>query len=362
MRWNALPYLFWCVYLFFLPQAHAETVGETIDGVVSRAGAIVSGRFSYVCSIQNFKGDRPLDSRTFPESTVSLFDGDWAERNKSGTLILVNRNGYFLDYSATAQPDGSIAHRVQMEPPRNLSSRREMNAPPLFAGTFWYPQHLKYVASHVANARLVERTQISGVPTDKIELRVPKEDYRKAYHYLIPALEQGGIIRFYVARQLGYVLPRIELVSLDGAVTQSYEATEFSQVAPGIFFPGKIALNTELAAGGPSPNRFHVGFTIRAELVNQAIPESDFVVPLPMSTAVHDARDQEHPFAFKLSGGITSDTLIDQSVEQRRTKPTSDLRRWKGAVGVGLFSGSVIAIAFVLTSRWRRRSRLSKTI
>jgi hypothetical protein len=338
------------------PHGLAGHVEDTVAGVVARARAIVSGRLTFVYKSTSFNGERVLTTDVLPEHIASFSDSSWADRDADRSarqISYVDHNGYLLEYTVSPQPSGNINYSVNMRPPRGISAGREaqVNLPPIFAGSFWKPAQLEYVKDHAEKCRFVGKETVNGIATEKYELSVPAEDRGKAFVYFFPALKSGGVMRFFAAPQLGYVLPRIELVTLNGEVAQSDDARDFIEDSPGIFFPRHIELKNHAAGGAVF--RPHEECDIRPELINQPVTEEDYIVQLPVGTNVTDARDPQHIVAFRITEPAPSSALIELSAAGG--KPPGFFSRWRNAIILGVLLGMLAAIAlfFVARRRWR---------
>jgi hypothetical protein len=163
-------------------------------------------------------------------------------------------------------------------------------------------------------------------------------------------------MRLYVAPQLGFVLPRIELLTPAGQVAQSYDATEFSEVAPGIHFPRRLWTET-YAAGGAAC--FRAEFATRCELINETIPGEDFVVDMPLGTRIQDAREPGNVVTFQLSETSSSESLLSNVGTSESLSRFLD--RWQNAIILGAAIGIIASLSFLLVTRNQRdRGRSSK--
>ena len=324
---------------------------EMIAGVVARSKTIASGRISYTFKSESFVGPRALSPIALPEVTTSFSDSSWAELSKTSHFVRINHDGYFLEFVQTPQRNGSVRPGATLYPQRPLENRAELNAPPIFAGSFWYREQLRYVEEHSSDFRNVDSGIVNAVPVDVLELAVAAEDHREAFHILLPALKSGGTIRLYVAPQFGFVLPRIEFLTPSKQVAQSYDATDFSDVAPGIHFPQRVWNETHLVGGA---NRYRGEFSIRCELLNQPIPEDDFAVELPPGTRIQDAREPGNVIKFELTEASSSATLRSRRSSWELGRSFGVFDRWGNAVIVGLLIGTVTSISFLLAARNQR--------
>jgi hypothetical protein len=331
---------------------------ELVAGIVSRSKAVASGRITYTFKSESFVGERALRPVSVPETTTSFSDSSWAERSKSSHLVQINHDGYFLEFVRTPQRDGSVRPGAILYPQRALESRKELNAPPLFAGSFWQRGQLRYIEKHAGEFRVTGSSTVNAIPVVALELAVAAENYRDAFQIVLPALKSGGTIRLYVAPQLGFVLPRVEFLTPSRQVAQSYDSVDFTEVAPGIHFPQRLWTQTH-AAGGSA--RYRAEFTTRCEFINQPVPEEDFIVELPLGTRVQDAREPGDVIKFELTEPSTSSMLPSLTSASESGLSGRFMDRWRNAVIVGFLIGTVASISFLLAGRNERYRSESST-
>jgi hypothetical protein len=348
------------VTLLFLASSsvNATEAEQLIAGVVSRSTAIASGRITYKFKSESFVGERALPPVLVAETTTSFSNSSWAERTKSSALVRINHGGYFLEFVKTPQPNGSVRPGAILYPQRSLASRKELNAPPLYAGTFWHPEQTLSAEKHASNFQSAGSATINGIPVVLLELAVPAESQREAFHMLLPALKSGGMIRLYVAPQLGFVMPRIEFLTPTRQVAHSYESVDFGEVAPGIHFPRRLSTETHAASGGA---RYRGEFALSCELVNQSIPEEDFVVDLPVGTRIQDARQPGEVLRFELDEPSSSSVLLSLTSGSESGPPGRFMDRWRNAIIVGVVIGTVALSCILLASRAERYRGASTT-
>ncbi len=335
----------------YLPGALGVEPADLVRGIVSRYDAVGSGRLIYRFKSESFTGERASPPLTLPEVTTSFSKSSWADRTKGSHVVRINHDGYFLEFVQTPQRDGSVRPGATLSPQRLLESRKEFNAPPLFAGSFWHRAQLQFVERHVANSRVVGTSVVNSIFTTVMEFDVTAANHRAAFHVLLPALGSGGIVRLYVAPQLGFVLPRIEFVTPSKQVAQSYDAADFTEVATGIYLPARLWTETH-AAGGAS--RYRGEFSVQYELVNQTIPQEDFVVELPVGTRVQDAREPGSVVHFDLTESTSSAKLTAINPVAEPSRGGGFLGRWQNVVILGFVIGTVISISLLLSTRDQR--------
>ena len=153
----------------------------------------------------------------------------------------------------------------------------------MYAGTlWWYASTRQFVRDQASKARSLGAETVNGIETRGLEWNVARSDTFLAFGAINEMLQDGGKLRLYVARQLGYALPRIEHVDKFGTVQDKFDFSDFKQVAPGIFFPAVCRL------GGGTFNRTYQ--IKKIERINGAFSNSDFVLPIPADTAINDHR------------------------------------------------------------------------
>jgi hypothetical protein len=152
----------------------------------------------------------------------------------------------------------------------------------VYAGTLWRAATRGFVRDQARKARALGAETVNGIETRRLEWDVAQGDRYHAFGEINEMLKEGGKLRLYVARQLGFALPRIEHVDPFGTVQEKYDSSNFKEVAPGIFFPTLCRL------GGGAFNRTYQ--LKRIERINETFSSSDFVLAIPADTAIEDDR------------------------------------------------------------------------
>jgi hypothetical protein len=334
----------------FIASAFADAPVDLVNGLSARAKAIESGRIAYTFQWQAFRDRIPQPPTVVAETTISFSGSDWAQRTPSSRATLINYDGYLLDFVETRQADGSLRPGATLLPQKSLETRGELNAPPLFAGSFWHREQLRYVEKHAARCIIAGHAVTNGTPVVIVELNVPKEDQREAFCIVSPLLASGGFVRLHVAERLGFVLPKVELLSPDRHLAQSYECAQFEEGCPGVYVPRKLW--TENCREDGSPN-YRAEFNLNASLINQPIPASEFRVDLPSGTRVQDAREPGSVVAFQLTS--RSNSLSLPSHEARDA--TRGLGPWRNSIVLGLAVGSIASVSLMLAARKQPQPR-----
>jgi hypothetical protein len=98
-------------------------------------------------------------------------------------------------------------------------------------------------------------------------------------------MREGGRIRVCYAAELGYALPKVQIVDRFGTPQVTFSSSEFRQVATSIYMPRSI----EIDAGG-----YYRRYTIKkADRINEQLPERSFTPVIPTGTEVSVGRPHE---------------------------------------------------------------------
>ncbi|HET6880941.1 MAG TPA: M56 family metallopeptidase [Pirellulales bacterium] len=253
---------------------------QLVDGVLKRCRAIDSGEFCFsrqpneldesgnrdkgmcvVLSGSDFRVTRQGEDKAVRGRHVMVFDAD------------PKRTGFFRD------PQRPTLHIQEAD---SLSADEREELLPLRAGTLPSPAALKYVEEHRNDAHLAGETTVGEIAVTKLEWNVSAEDAAQLFGGASELLRQGGVLRLYVAEELGYVLPLVEFIDRFESVEARFEASRFIEKAAALFLPE----NYHVTQGGV---QFYTFYQI--DLVNQKIPDDRFVIaPIPAGTQVIDGR------------------------------------------------------------------------
>ena len=283
-----------------------------MTGAIHRAKSIKSGRLEYRFEF-GVVGSNVLPPKRLPTKVFSFAGIDWIERDRESATASINLGGYFLQYDEIRQPDGSVSRTAVLSQSGAFEDRDPINRRPRFAGTFWHAQQLRYVEQHRARFRLAMPSTVDGVRCEVCELDVPAEDVGPALQIHSPLLAAGGTLRVHIAPSLGFALPLIEVYSANGVKVATYNSKNFFKFLDGTYFPRQI--RRELRA--PISETEYGQFSIVPELINQPIPESEFIVEIPTGTRVRDERDATQVRRFELASASTSRELVGLDVGQR---------------------------------------------
>ncbi len=317
------------------------TPDSLVDGVLARAEAIFSGRFEYrVTSGDASSTKQPQETR----AGFILSGPSWRIDDRGFHVESINYRGKYYEVRRTPQPDGSTHTSLEIRATQDLFSMAPPR-PPYFAGTLWHKSTIEYIRLHKSSARVAGEKTIAGIPTSIIEWDISASDKFGAFHAITQPLMNGGVLRLFVAPQLGYALPRVEHVDRQGNVETRFEATGFREVNQGIYMPKFLLYQVFEKGGAPGwYNRYEV---VQVDGINQPIPDEAFSTSLPIGTVVADrATNTSHDFVVGNLGGSLAD--VDARIENA-AQP-----RWR----VGRYAmvvGSAIGILFCITVLiWRR--------
>jgi hypothetical protein len=195
--------------------------------------------------------------------------------------------------------------------------------PPTWAGAIWSPRARNWIAEHIDDFIFVGDEVVDGIPTKVVKAPLSNKyshDTAEIFEVHHEGTSKGAELRLYIAPSLGYALPRADgLTEGGGEVVQRVEQTDFRQYTDTIYLPSK----TEKKMVGKSYSPTNKGgievirelYTLSdIQMVNEAIPESDFIIPVPAGVEVVDLRDRQHPVLFK-----TTEAGVSTDVEKKAT-------------------------------------------
>lgn len=319
---------------------------ELVQGVVARSEALFSGRIEYQ-ALGDFSPNKGLvklkdETFYFSGSSWSVFAAG------SDTPYETCYRGKYIKLSTTAHPDGRLSHvaRVRVEQPINKMGPEL----PVFAGSFWERDQRDYVRDHAREAKDKGQAEMNGVSTRILEWSVPEKDKYKAFHAVGDITDRGGTLRIYVAPQLGFVLPRIEILGLAGIVANRYDAFDFFEAVPGIFLPKRCQWLVYDREGDCITSITELK---KVERINEPIPEDVFKMYLPLGTRVADDRSSvkgTQVFDIQAEGDLLGRELDDIA------QVGSKLPFWRRrgiAITVGVAIGLLVVLAILFYSRRR---------
>ncbi len=319
-------------------------LGEYIDGALARSESILSGRIKYTLW-SNLRPDRT-------DAFVLVFSASsWRLDEPAFQVTRVNHHGAFAEINRNRQKSGLTRDSARFSSETPIDYRSP--APPYFAGSFWYRgtnATADYIKQHRSEVKFAGKENVNNIACAILDWKVPKDDRWAAFNTTISSLDNGGVLRLYVSKDLGFVLPRIDNLTPEGEVAQRYECSDFRDVGAGVFFPTELYEET---FPGQGQTGYRLEYKIQsAENINESISDDAFIVKLQPSTSVTDARGATpvHYVVGDLSEDVAKIAKIDSSKVSKR--------RWGGALGRGGVIGLNILIitALVSWSLWKRRS------
>jgi hypothetical protein len=324
-----------------------ETV---VQGLLSRADAVFSARLTW--KEQTGTGIPPNLSSDV-ELKGSFSGSSWAFRCPSTGGSATNHNGKWVGWTKGDPGTGAAADYLVIKRPQPIDETFPP-AVPSFGGSFWFQSTKEYVSAHRGNAVLKGASEVNGIPVVVLEWSVPKDAAFKAFHAVGEQTRNGGILRLFVAPQLGYVLPRVEFAGVGGGVDNRFEASDFVEANPGIFFPKKFSCQI-YNQGKPGVNVSYV--VTHLEKVNDVIPEEDFILHVPHGAQVSDQRSPVGSEFYRV--GENREPL-PKDLGDLIVTPSSPKGRWarsSTAIVIGILVGLLLVGLYY---RARRRALRNK--
>lgn len=303
--------LFGLIVAMIAGFACAEDVHDLVTKAAVRQSALVSCRMSYAIELTPALPDPPRQS----QYTFSFMGPNWIERKLEGSTNGTFSGAHYEYGEVFASPEAIEPTRIlHVGPPVLFSTKRHMTRPPIFAGSFWWEKQALFVKDHAADFTLTGTENVEGIATQICEMSLPTMKLvGDGFRALSKKLWEGGILRLYIAPQLGYVLPKIEYINNDKEVEQVFFAKEFTKCnelwLPAIFGTyGQDSKGAVLQVG-------RITFdSVTYQLVNQPIPDADFIIPLKLGTRVTDSRDPQAVLRYQVQRDCDSRIVDDKEV------------------------------------------------
>jgi len=345
----------------------ADTVSSLVAGVLARERAVISGRFVYrrTTISRRVEGERtetgePVHFTFMGESWTlrqrisgSLDDKMASFRDLEAEMVSVNHKGSLVNYNVTkyGKDQNKVSSYSTLENAKAVNEANE--TPPYFAGTIWHKTTVAYIQRNGDKARLSGTGEVDDVTVDVLEWDVAGADDCDAFYAVNDLLEDGGILRLYVAPDLGYALPKIEHVGRSGEVHAVYRSRDFRRVADGVYFPQETSRQTR---GVDSRKGFTWKYTFELiEDVNEPIDEKEFIIELPQGTQVADIRKPGQRGVI-IRRSAESDMLPTRLPELAGTQHVGSPSRWR----IWLLAVNVVVFLSVLAwfgwRRWKLRA------
>jgi hypothetical protein len=358
-----------CVYLALAlsvfgnsVRAQSAATEDIVRGVVARSNAFFSGTIIYeqVQSREQVEG-LSKDPSMEKASCELIFSGSsW--RLKKQILVseaakdpkaagylkfdTASHRGLLVTHLLTPQPNGKVTSAGNLELEKPLSPPVLAAVPPTFTGSFWFETTKEFITNNAKKAARKPATTVNGVGAEVLEWVVPESEKYRAFHSVNNFIDKGGTLRLYVAVPLGYVVPRLEYLGQGGQVAFSLNSADFLEAAPGLF----LAKHCQLQY--PAPHSvLQIDYQIkRFENVNGPIADKDFVLTLPVGTAIQDLRPGKH--ASYVIGRSEMPADLEESLG---LAPVREGLSRRIALAIGAILGALILIGLYLVRRRRQR-------
>jgi len=272
------------------PTSDAEDTSDVrrlVDLALKRSKAITGGEFLF--QFMDSGNSNPPNAaswrfrRSDPSWSLGVIGGNALTISHAGRTVDLGKSPFVPPGSATNM---MISHAKpwwsrSLPLPSWVSQAQPL--PPLKAGTIWYDGTRQFIAEHRRDARLGDGEEINGVAVQRLEWTVAADEL-SAFQEWNQMLEQGGLLRLYVADELAGALPRMEYVDRFGTVQATFDAADFKKQKhqPDIFLPKEFSIRF-----GSERNYF----MLEVKRLNEPIPAEEFSdFEVPAGTKVSDAR------------------------------------------------------------------------
>lgn len=274
-----------------LPAGGKEYTGPQLAAcAAARTLAVMTGEIEY----RRVSGNRGMPKSNWTTHRKMTKSGtSFRLRYPGRPTTRINHDGQYMTYHETPQPDGRLSRALAVQRPRPIAFEEHDEGNVWGHGVFglggiFFPETREYLKKHAGRTRLVGTEVIDGVETRVVELRVPKKDVGAAFRALYTSMRKGdgGVLRLNVAPQMGFVVPKLESVDLQGNVLERFTASGFRERAPGLWFPQE-ASREEV---GKEHGYFVEYEILWAKSLNAPVNPKEFVITIPAGTRVSDSR------------------------------------------------------------------------
>ncbi|MCL2623119.1 MAG: HEAT repeat domain-containing protein, partial [Planctomycetaceae bacterium] len=315
------------------PEEEAEpTKDKLIDGLFAYHTLIKTGTFTYqfgtmVTESDDYSQPLPWQDKGYGTpytAELTVADNGWVMRWPTTPIVSMYHRDYSATYTETPQPEGETYRSLIIERSGRMNKPldEEGKNAPLYevvkAGAVPTPQMLKYMKKHRDRIEYLGKKTVRDIETHVVQLRIPKaeiDEFKGSFHP--KELKEDFIVAsFYVAPSLSFAAVKIVTWTPDGVTTHRYEATDFQEVAKGIFFPMRYYSIGDFTMHG---NGYYIYQYLISELknVNQPVPESNFEIAAPAGTRVRDSRSNDDNIYY-----IDKDTIFFQKVPGKTASTT----------------------------------------
>lgn len=331
-------------------QAYEEIATDGPDslvrGILARAEAVFSARMNYHYKWQFANRNTPPKERDERASfdgtnwvTRCLTKGQVGERSNYNGKLVIHLGGN--RGAKSSMPDWVAVKRPQ------AIDENDPSEVPYFAGTFWHKMTKNYVKDHALEVKVKGRAELQGVQTVRLEWAIPPDlkEAATAFHGVNDVTNEGGVLRVYVASQLGHVLPLIEMVGKGGIVGHRFEAGDFIETSPGIFIPRRFSHHLYDSEGLVLCEEYIIE---HIEKVNEPIPAEDFIIEAPHGSVLVDERPLNESRSYRV--GVMLPTDLNDVLPGAVPSPPP-MRRRSTAIWLGL----TVGVLFVCICYFMRR-------
>ncbi len=320
-----------------------------IDGVVSRSSAVYQGQFTFRVTEQRGIAGSALQLVRSDNYALTIAGTDWLLRYDKSPNRIMTRDGSTVRYYEAHSPEGAEQHGLHIDAPLSIDAARGSNVVYTVPrhGTFWYPEQTLFVDAQRQQAQSRGDEFVSGIRVHVLQWQVSANDFDEGFLVIPPSIaeQRKGLLRIYVAPDLGYALPRIEYCTLDGRVAKQIESTDFFEVEGGLHFPRQTKCTTFL-----ENETFLTTVKIDdTRYVNTSIPADVFAFDIPANTRVRDSRPGLPKTVFHLDDDMS---LAEFETTIQAAPPDPPWFSWQV---LGITVNSLIVIVLLLI--WIRRKR-----
>lgn len=326
-----IPVLAFSVFSLYAEESSNREV--LLDGLLARESMIRTGTFvfKYGSMVINDKYHDRGQPWNWPEGEIpytaelTVAGDEWVLRWPTTPIVSMHRGNFSTTYTETPQPDGQETYRSLVLTDAagiHTSLEEECKSDMLFCVTKAgaVPTFLlsEFMRKNRTRIQYAGEKSIDGVLTHALQLRISKKEFSQIMSSLHPSyLKQDAmLITFYVAPLMAYAAVRIEYATPDGFVTKQYSASDFTEVAKGVFFPMCYCSINNFT---DSKQGYYINQYVISELrnVNERVSESAFKVAIPAGARVRDLRPGSGDTVFFVDKDVTfstADELIRKTI------------------------------------------------
>lgn len=365
-----------CLVSYLPPvRAQPESNRQDVEQMLARVNMLHSGVFQYGLTAKHDKYTRPppyelafsggswMKTSRLPADEIPLVDstGKPMERPKQkrqgdSVMKTVNHKGKYAVYQENPQFSGEVKKDVvvkALDVPLSSTANSSFQPPINQVGTGWNATTVAYIAAHLSGAEAKGTKEVNGYSTRVYEWKVPKSEVFQAFEEATDLSRNGGVLRVYIAPDLGYVVPLLECVGTDGQVAKSYSASEYT-ACNGIWCPRSATIAAFSTKG---PGNWAKYTDIRASRLNEHIPDDEFTVELPAGAIIRDVRSPQKRAEYVVQDAASvSNDLSDIVVPEGSSRRPWYRTVW-GAVGIGLGVGFLVLAGLFAARILRARGK-----